>query len=180
MAIAGTPIGLRVRPLGVNLCRADARRTLTDIAGGRVGLSLLPWFPLTAGGGDPALIEEWKQVAMHEADAPRRATYRDMALVFAELTRELVHWQRAMEGWDMKESQYIRGWLNEGKMEGAVKRGRKDLLKLLRGKLRDPVPDEVSLAVEGTNDLDTLDRWFDAALQAGTWADFRAAMKNGA
>jgi len=83
------------------------------------------------------------------------------------------------KGWEIQESQYIKGWLNEGEQKGLVKARRTDLLKLLRAKLRDPVPEEVSLAVEGTNDPDTLDRWFDAALQAGTWADFRAAMRTG-
>jgi hypothetical protein len=180
LTIAGTPIGLSVRPLVMNLCREDGRQTLTDIAEGRVELRLLPWIPLKAGGGDPALIEDWKQVAQHEADAQQRATYRDMALVFAELTRELVYWQRAEEGWDMKESQYIRGWLNEGKKEGIVEARRADLLKVLQLRLNDPIPDEVFLAVEGTNDPHTLDRWLGAAVQAGTWAEFRASMKNGA
>jgi hypothetical protein len=179
MGIVGTPLALAVRPLVVNLGREDARQTLTEIAAGRVGLSILPWLPLMAGGGEPALIAEWKQVAQREPDAQRRALYRDLALVFAELTPELVHWQRALEGWEMKESQYIRGWLNEGKKEGLVEARRAALLKLVRAKLRDPVPEEVSLAVEGTNDPDTLDRWFDAALQAANWADFRAVLKNG-
>jgi hypothetical protein len=79
----------------------------------------------------------------------------------------------------MKESQYIRGWLNEGERRGAVEAHRTDLLKLLRARLHDPVPEEIRLAVEGTNDPATLDRWFDVALQADTWATFRAAMKNG-
>jgi hypothetical protein len=179
LTVVGTPLGLWFKPLVVNLCREDARRTLTDIADGRVGLSILPWIPMMAGGGEPALIEEWKQVAQREPDAQRRATYRDFALVFAELTRELVNWQRALEGWEMKESQYIKGWLNEGKAQGVVEARRAALLKVLRAKLADPVPEEVSLAVEGTNDPDTLDRWLDAALQTGTWAEFRAVMKNG-
>jgi len=180
LTIAGAPLGLGVKPLVMNLCREDGGRTLTDIAEGRVGVSILPWLPLMAGGGEPALIEEWKQVALREPDAGRRATYRDMALVFAELTRELINWQRGLEGWEMKESQYIKGWLNQGKVQGVVERGRSDLLKLLRAKLHDPVPEEVRLAIEGTNDPGTLDRWYDAALQAGTWPDFRAAMRNGA
>jgi len=38
----------------INLCREDARRTLADIAVGEVGLSILPWLPLTVlpGPGD--------------------------------------------------------------------------------------------------------------------------------
>ena len=45
--------------------------------------------------------------------------------------------------------------------------------------LRLPVLSNVLLAVEGTNDPDTLDRWFDAALRVTNWSEFRAAMKNG-
>jgi hypothetical protein len=79
----------------------------------------------------------------------------------------------------MKESQYIKGWLSEGESKGVVEARRADLLKVLRAKMAEPVPDEVRLAVEGTNDPDTLDRWLDAALRAGTWTEFRDAMKNG-
>jgi hypothetical protein len=49
----------------------------------------------------------------------------------------------------------------------------------LQVRLLGPVPEDISLAVEGTNDPDTLARWFEAALRVGTWAEFRAAMKNG-
>jgi hypothetical protein len=180
LVVAGTPLALGVKPLVMNLCREHARQTLTDIAEGRAGLSILPWLPLLAGGGEPALIEEWKQVALREPDVGRRATYRDMALVFAELTRELVNWQRALEGWEMKESQYIKGWLNEGELRGTVKRGREDLLAVLSERIPDPIPEEVRLAVEGTNDLDTLGRWLRAAARCNSWGDFQAAMKNGA
>jgi hypothetical protein len=118
LAISGTPLVQAVKPLVLNVCRESARQTLTDIAEGRIGLNILPWLPLMAGGGEPQLIEERKQVALREPNAQRRAMYRDLALVFAELTRELVNWQRALEDWEMKESQYIRGWLNEGELKG--------------------------------------------------------------
>jgi hypothetical protein len=179
VTVVGTPLGLRVKPLVANLCREHARQTLRDIAEGRLDLAILPCLPLMAGGGEPALIEDWKQVARREPDAERRATFRDFALVFAELTPDLVNWQRALEGWEMKESQYVKGWLKEGEVKGLVTARRTDLLKLLLAKLREPVPEGVRLAVEGTNDPDTLERWFDAALRTGSWADFRNAMKNG-
>jgi hypothetical protein len=35
----------------------------------------------------------------------------------------------------------------------------------------------LGLAVEGTNDLPTLERWFEAALTAGSIADLRREMK---
>jgi hypothetical protein len=80
----------------------------------------------------------------------------------------------------MKESQYIKGWLSEGELKGAVKRGQADLFAVLSERIADPVPEEVRLAVEGTNDLDTLQRWLRAAARSNSWPDFRAAMKNGA
>jgi hypothetical protein len=51
LAVPGTPLLLAVKPLVVNVCREDARQTLTDIAEGRLGLSILPWLPLMAGVG---------------------------------------------------------------------------------------------------------------------------------
>jgi hypothetical protein len=122
------------------------------------------------------LIEEWKRVAQMEPNAPKRAAYRDLALVFAELSKELVNWQQALEGWQMLESQVINNWLRQGELKGVVKTRRADLLKLLAARLPGPVPEPVRLAIEGTNDPDTLDRWFDAALHAQTWAEFQAAM----
>ncbi|HKI35333.1 MAG TPA: hypothetical protein VKA46_25975 [Gemmataceae bacterium] len=79
----------------------------------------------------------------------------------------------------MKESQYIKGWLNEGESKGLVKARRADLLTVLSERIPDPVPEELRLAVEGTNDLDTLQRWLRAAARSHSWADFREAMKNG-
>jgi hypothetical protein len=164
LALPGTGKGTRVEPLIINLRQDDAAATLADIAAGRTGLCILPWIPLMAGGGGRDLIEEWKHVALTEPDPHKRVAYRDMALVFAELSKELVNWQQALEGWQMLESQVVNNWLNQGEMRGLVKKGRADLLKVLSARLPGPVPEAIRLAIEGTNDPDTLDRWFDAAL----------------
>jgi hypothetical protein len=76
----------------------------------------------------------------------------------------------------MKESQVIKGWMDEGKVIGLVEARRADLLEVIRVRLQDPVPESVRVAVEGTNDPVTLDRWFKAALRSNTLAEFRAAM----
>jgi hypothetical protein len=77
----------------------------------------------------------------------------------------------------MRESQIVLGWVNEGKIKGAVEKGRAYVLEVLRLRFQDPVPEAIRLAVEGTNDPDTLDRWFHVALTATSLAKFRAAMK---
>jgi hypothetical protein len=177
MPIPGTSLGTWIRPIVINLCDENAQTTLAAIEAGELGISLLPWVPLMAGGGKPKLIERWTKAAERELVLDRRAAYRDWALVFAELSPEQVNWQQALEGWQMQESQVIRGWINRGKEQGNVERGRADVLRLIRKRLADPVPEALRLAVEGTNDLVTLERWFDAAIEAKTLADLRAAMK---
>jgi hypothetical protein len=97
-------------------------------------------------------------------------------LVFAELAGRLVNWQNALRGWQMKESQVIKGWMDEGELVGTVKTRRADLLKVLRARFQAPVPESVRVAIEGTNDPTTLDRWLDAALATNSLAEFRAAM----
>ena len=120
----------------------------------------------------------WKRAAEgKEADEKRRVVYRDMALVFAELTKGLVVWQRGLEGWMMKESQYINRWRGEGVQIGELRRARADLLEVLAARTGGQAPDAIRLAIEGTNDPDTLRRWLVAASTAGSYADFQAAMR---
>jgi hypothetical protein len=176
VAVAQTGMRLGVQPLVVNLKDEEAAATLAAIAAGRVGYGILPWLPLMKGGGEPALIEEWKRVAETEPEIHKRVAYRDRALVFAELAGRLVNWQNALRGWQMKESQVIKGWMNEGELIGTVKTRRIVLLDVLRIRFQDPVPESVRVAIEGTNDPTTLERWFQTAMTANSLAEFRAAM----
>jgi hypothetical protein len=97
--------------------------------------------------------------------------------VFAELTKELVNWQHALEGWEMKESQTILGWMREGKEKGIVEAHRADVIDLIRLRFQDPVPEPLRLAIEGTNDPDTLRRWLRAAATSTTLEELRATMR---
>jgi hypothetical protein len=76
----------------------------------------------------------------------------------------------------MKESQVIKGWIEEGKIIGMVEAGRDSLLKVLRARFPDPVPESVRAAIEEANDPTTLDRWFHLSLRANSLAEFCAAM----
>jgi hypothetical protein len=177
LVLPGTGCGLTVAPLVLNLRQLDAAATLAEMAAGQTGLCVLPWVPLMAGAGEPARIEEWKRLVLLEPDAERRGKYRELGLVFAELAKELVNWQRALEGWQVQESQVILGWINRGVQRGVVETRRAVLLQVLETRFQAPVPETVRLAVEGTNDPDTLKRWFDAALVAPTLAEFLATMR---
>ena len=53
------------------------------------------------------------------------------------------------------------------------------MLRVLQSRLGTPAPEPIRLALEGTNDLAILDRWFDAALAVRSWEEFQAAMQHG-
>jgi hypothetical protein len=75
----------------------------------------------------------------------------------------------------VRESQYLKSF----EAKGELKRARADLLRLLQSRLGTPAPEPIRLAIEGTNDLGILDRWFESALAATSWADFQATMQQG-
>jgi hypothetical protein len=85
-----------------NLAEEDAAATLAGIAAGSVGRCLLPWIPPMRGRAEAGIIEQWKQLALSEPDARRRADYCGLALVFAELTDCRPQWKRALERWNVE------------------------------------------------------------------------------
>ena len=122
-------------------------------------------------------IDRWKRVVETEPEVTRRTLYRDSALVLAELTRRQVNWLRGTEGWMMRESQIIKGWMREGAEIAELRSRREFLLEAVVARLADPVPETIRLAVEGTNDLARLKSWCKAALTAQTISDLRKEMK---
>jgi hypothetical protein len=72
----------------------------------------------------------------------------------------------------MRESQLLQQFLDEGKVRGI----RASVLRVLNRRLADPVPEEVRLAVEGTNDPDILGQWLDLASTCQDLDAFRAAI----
>ncbi|HYT95194.1 MAG TPA: hypothetical protein VEL76_41135 [Gemmataceae bacterium] len=77
----------------------------------------------------------------------------------------------------MRESQLSKTIEAEGEHKGEVKRSRAYVLEGLRLKFGSPVPEPIRLAIEGTNDLAALDRWFQALFTLNSWAEFEALMK---
>jgi hypothetical protein len=165
--------GVLVKPIEVWLAELSAEETLAQVERGEVLRCVLPLVVLMRGGGEPALVERWKAVAGGEPDADKRAAYRFFALVFAELIPELVNWQRGLEGWEVRESQYIKSI----QVEGEVKRARTYVLEGLQMRLGGPAPEPIRLAIEGTNDLGRLDRWFRALFTLNSWEEFQSLMK---
>jgi hypothetical protein len=83
----------------------------------------------------------------------------------------------AAEGWQMRESQYLKSFEDRGEQKGALKQSRADLLEGLQIKLQGTAPEPIRLAIEGTNDLATLNRWFRAVLSVNSWDEFQQSMR---
>jgi hypothetical protein len=77
----------------------------------------------------------------------------------------------------MRKSEYITSWEMVGEERGILLAKREYLLRVIKLRLEDPVSESIRLAIEGTNDVQTLSRWFDAVLDCSTIAEFRKAMK---
>jgi hypothetical protein len=165
--------GLSGRVVRMALREEDAAATLARVASGKLGRCVLPWVSLMRGGGEPAIIEEWKRVADLEPDQQVRLQYAAGARVFAELPGVRMQWEQALEGWNVRESQQVLEWQAEAKVETR----RSDLLRLLEKRCKAPVPNDLAEAIQATQDMDLLLRWFDAAAEVSNFDDFRAAMR---
>jgi hypothetical protein len=160
-----------------NLRDEDAAATLTGIAAGQIARCLLPFIPLMRGGAEPGIIAEWKALAQAEFNVGRRSDYGGLALVFAELTDGRPLWKRALEGWNVEQSQQVLEWQAVAEKRGLV-RGRAEakveaLLRVLHKRTQEAVPTDVQEAIRATEDFDQLDRWLDAAAEASSLAEFR-------
>src|SRR6266852_9855238 len=83
----------------------------TDLRGGGDGdILALPGGPRQRGPPYPA------RVVLTEPDAQVRSTLGSFALLFAELAGRAESWKQALEGWDMRTSQVVEEWRNEGRV----------------------------------------------------------------
>jgi hypothetical protein len=165
--------GLSSRVVRLAVREEDAVATLARVASEELSRCVLPWVALMQGSGEPATIEEWKRLADLELDPRVRLDYAVDALLFAELSDVRGQWKQALEGWNVRVSQQVLEWKNEA----VVETRRADLLRLLEKRGKGPVPKDLMDAIQTTEDMDLLSRWFDAAAEANSLNDFRAAVQ---
>ena len=167
-----TEFGLGGRIVRVALREEDAAATLARVASGELSRCVLPWVSLMRGGGEPVIIEEWKRLADLEPDRQVRLQYAMAARIFAELPDVRKQWVQALEGWNVQESQEVLEW----QAEAVVKTQRANILHILETLCGSVVPADVASGVQSSTDPEQLARWFDAALKARSYEQFREAM----
>jgi hypothetical protein len=163
--------GLVGRVVRKALREEDAAGTLARVTSGELNRCVLPWVALMRGGGEPTLTEEWKRLADLEPDPRVRLEYAVDVLVFAELPGVRAEWRQALEGWNVLVSQQVLEW----QAIAEVKTRRADLVRLLEKRCKAPVPSDLTEAIQASEDMNLLLRWFDVAAETNTFDEFRAA-----
>jgi hypothetical protein len=175
MRLPSTALGLHFTVGTMSLARAPAAATVERIGRGELGRSILPWVPLMAGGDDAALIAEWVRLANAEPNSQRRGEYAGLALIFADSVGRWPVWKQALEGFNVWESQAVREWKTEARVE--EKRG--DILVVLRERFEAEVPADLAQKVQQTTDLGVLAGWLKVAAKVASFDAFRAAIQSG-
>jgi hypothetical protein len=174
LSLPGLPeYGLTGRVVRLAVREENAVATLSRIASGELSRCVLPWVALMHGSGEPTTIEEWKRLADLEPDPRVRLDYAVDALLFAELADVQGQWKQALEGWNVRVSQQVLEWQNEA----VLKTQRANLLRVLEKRGKGPVPTDLAAAIQATEDMNLLSRWFDAALEANSIEEFRTAVQ---
>jgi hypothetical protein len=138
-----------------NLEEDDAAATLAEITADRLPRCVLPWIPLMQGGGDPANMARWKELAQAEPDSRLRGDYGGLALVFAEAVGRRDAWKQALEGWNVVESVQVREWMAEGEARGKVIASRALLQSLLEDRFG-PLPEALQQRIVAIDDVERL------------------------
>jgi hypothetical protein len=125
---------------------------------------VLAFIPLMQGGGQDAIIGQWIALASAETDSGRRADFGGLALVFAEAAGCAAAWKKALEGWNVVQSQQVLEWQAQA--------GARILLTVLESRFGS-LPTELTAAIRGTVDGEVLNRWAVLAGSAPSLDQFR-------
>jgi hypothetical protein len=156
------------------LAEESADQLLRLVKAGKVPRLALAWLPLMQRGGEVGIIRRWLELARQEPDQHNRQAL-GLALVFAEKAGWGEAWRRALEGWEMTESEIVNEWTAQARAEGEAKgevKGRAAALLRVLGRWGE-VPQALRQAIGRVKGSARLDGWIDLALQAQTLDEFR-------
>lgn len=152
----------------------SAAATLEDVAEKRATWGMLFWVALMQGGGDGKVVERWKELAADRVtNARTRSDMAGIAIVFAELAGCGAVWRRALEGWNMTESQIVNEW----QLAGRIATKKEDLLAVLGRRFPGAISAETRTAIHQNDSLELLHEWLLAAASATTAEEFVAVLR---
>ena len=154
-------MGLRLAVKELHLATYSAAATLDAIARGETTKSILAFIPLMTGGGEEGIIQRWLDIAGAEPNHRRRGGLGSLALAMAELKPWCGEWQMALKEWNMRESTFINGWIDEGRVkgwdEGRIQQARQTLRNLLTKRFGVVAP-AILQQIDAAKDIAVLDQ----------------------
>jgi hypothetical protein len=165
----------------------STEQILSGVESGRIGTGLLPWVPLTDQGHSEKMVDRWKKLASLEPSFRKRAEFGALACIFADAAECGTVWRNALKGWNMKESQSVLEWIEEGREEGrerGMEEGRllgrsdgqqqmaRDSIRLVLTERFGTVSEPVNAAIELESELEILCKWLSIAATASDLAAF--------
>lgn len=129
-----------------------------------------------AGGNQPEVLKRWKELASQEPSQQRRREFAGLALVFAELAKELPSWQQSLEGWKVEESQVVLQWQAQAREQGLQQGFRDALLLLLQERFPAPLPADLLERIQKETGSGEIRRWLALAAKASSLEQFQAAL----
>jgi hypothetical protein len=104
------------------------------------------------GAGAVGIIQRWLQAAGQEPEVHRRVDLGGLALVLASLKEWYPAWKQALKEFNMRESQFVQEWINEGEVK-ALQRTLRVLLEERFG----PLSEELLGRIAGMTEPARLD-----------------------
>jgi hypothetical protein len=150
------------------LADEQAARLVADVLGGQVSPWLLLWAPLMQGGGESAIIAQWRAaVERCMSDERDRADLGSLAKTLATLAGCRFAWDQGLRGWNMKTSPF----LDEIRAESRAESTRELVFLQGREKFGKPPTRKQQKAVEAMTDLAQLQALAKRLLHVDSWAE---------
>jgi hypothetical protein len=126
-------------------------------------------------GGEVDIIKQWMVLANQETDTRRKSNF-GLARTFAELTDRSDVWNKALEGYDMRQSTSVNEWKAEGRAEGIAQGKAEGIAESVRVVLEERfgvLPTDLAKALGASGDVKALDQWRKLSVKAATLEQFR-------
>jgi hypothetical protein len=169
--------GTRHVALVWNIEEDSAETMLSAVSAGAFTWGILFWVPLMRGAAEAGVITRWNELAMAVTDRRWHGDLGKIALVFADLAGHYAAWEKALEGYEMTESNVVNRWVQEAREQARIEEARENLLRIVRRRFPTALTPEVVEVINTQPSLQILHDWFDTAIAAFSPEAFVAVLR---
>jgi hypothetical protein len=159
--------GFTGKPVEWEVAKDSAPETLGKVKSGEFSWGALFWVALMRGGDEEKVVEEWLALVEDKVPDKFKPDVLYIASVFAELADRLLAWNRVVQGDAMTESVVANRMIELGEL----RRGRDDLLQLVRLRFPAILTPDVERAIIDQPSLALTKSWLAVAFDPQTTAE---------